>query len=87
MKLTYFLPHGEARKNCELKLFKSLLISVHKDVAPCSRVEAGRRFRGANASIIAQMVEAVGTSETTLQSAVFQQTAKRKISGVLHVLV
>jgi hypothetical protein len=39
------------------------------------------------ASIIAQMVEAVGTSETTLQGAVFQHTAERKMSGVLHVLV
>jgi hypothetical protein len=46
------------------------------DVAPCSRVEVDRRFRGASASIIRAVMEAVRTSETSVN---FNMTTWRYI--------
>jgi hypothetical protein len=40
-------------------------ITVSLDVAPCSVVEVGRRFRGAN-FVVALMMEAVRTSEMSV---------------------
>jgi hypothetical protein len=43
-------------------------MAVNWDVAPCTLVETDRRFRGLTASIIliALMMEAVSTSETSV---------------------
>jgi hypothetical protein len=50
-------------------------MNIFWDAAPCSQVEIDRRFRGTN-SLIALMMEAMSTSET---SASFYETTWRNI--------
>jgi hypothetical protein len=42
-------------------------ITLFWAIAPCSLVEADRRFRGAASMIIAVMTEAISTSETSVK--------------------
>jgi hypothetical protein len=54
--------------------FKAASMSVCWDVAPCSLAETGRRSKGAYYFITRAMMEAAGTSETSVN---FYQTPRR----------
>jgi hypothetical protein len=56
-------------------------MTVFWDVAPCSQVEIGRRFRGSYC-LISLMMEAVNTSETKVN---FYETTRRNIPVDSHL--
>jgi hypothetical protein len=62
----------------------SVKMTVFWDVAPCSLTEIDQGFRGASASIIGAMMEAVSTSQTLVS---FCETTWRNIPEDSHLHV
>jgi hypothetical protein len=60
----------------------SIKLTVFWDVAPCSPVETDRRFRGAYCLWAALMMEAVSTSETSVN---FYETTRSNIPEDSHL--